>query len=271
MLDTKKAPGTDARSEQPADPDRPDEIEQDGEPEGTPPDGGQGDGKSGQPAPKEQPGKPDAAAGGKEKAPEATEQDWKAKYEDAEQKRRDTQSKLDKAANGSKEHEGALRTLDAGWRGWIERNAPDAYAKLQAFEQKQGETRSGEQSVRAQSDRVINGVYREGEKAFGDYLTDLVDSGARITPQSLERHRATFDKYAGNGHANGNGAAPAAKPAAAAPPGPPRVAGGGRPSVEAPPAWKPGDPINSRKYLTEGLAKGDARGKQSRRSMAESR
>lgn len=261
MLGTKNAPGTDARSEQEQpDLENPDDGQQ-GEPEGTPADDGQGERKPAAPAPKQPTsGKPDAApADGKEPAAEATDTtDWKAKYEDTENKRRDTQSKLDKATNGSKEADTKLANLDQGWRGWIERNAPDAFAKLQAFEQKQGETREGERSVRSQSDSVILGVYREGDKAFGDFLTTLAESGARISSQSLDKHRETFDALRGS-HAAGNGNGEAA-PAPAAKPGPPRVAGAGRPSVEAPPVWD-GKTFSSRKFLNEGLAAGDTRGK----------
>lgn len=259
MLTTKDAPGTDADAQrQQQDLERPDDDQQ-REPEGTPADDGQGAGKPAADAPKPAAEKP---ADGKTPAPEAEDTtDWKAKFEDAENKRRDTQSKLDKHANAIKEHEAGLTNLDRAWRGWVERNAPDAYAKLVAHEQSQGKAREDGRTARSRSDSVILGIYREGDKAFGDYLTDLADSGATITPQSLERHRETFKKYAGAGAQNGHSTAPApAATTTTTPPSPPRNPGAGRPAVEAAPAWD-GKTFSSRKYLTEGLEKGDTRGK----------
>jgi|SRR6266850_312166 len=271
MLSTKVAPGTGTQSErQPADPERPDDGDQ-GQPAGQPNDGDQDAGKPGADAPQQQPGKPDAAADGKEQGSEAADKiDWKARYEDTETKRRDTQSKLDKRANADKEYEQNLRSLDTGWRGWIERNAPEAHAKLVAHEESQGKAREDGRNARSRSDSVILSVYRDGDKAFGDYLTDLADSGATISSQSLERHRETFSKYAGSGAQNGSGDAAAPPKTPSAPAAPPRSPGAGRPQVEPPPVWD-GKTFASRKYLTEGLAAGDARGRTPRRPQPAAR
>lgn len=268
MLNTKTAPGSDTRSERPDPADDTPGDEQPGSPAGKPADGGEGDDVQRRDAPKEQPGKPDAAADGKEKTTEVedTVEAWKARHEDTEAKRRDIQSKYDKLVNehGPEQTKQRLAALDGGWRGWIQRNAPEAYEKLQAHEKQQGQARDGEQATRAASERVILGVYRSGDAEFADYLTDLVESGARITAQSLDRHRETFTKYRGNGHANGsgNGAGDGAKPPKAdtAPAAPPRVPGAGRPNVEAAPAWD-GKSWSPRRYMDDGLKAGDARGR----------
>ena len=270
MLDKKSAPGTDANAQrsQP-DPERPNDA-QPTDPAGKEPDAGK---DAGSPA-GDAPNGGDTAAAGKATTEATDTTDWKAKYDDAETKRRDIQSKHDRLVNGAKEHEQALANLDTGWRRWIEKNAPDAYAKLTEFEQRRGQQREGERAAQGQSAQVILGVYREGDKAFGDYLSAIAEDGAKITPQSLERHRETFESIRGtraaSSSANGNGSgSEQPKPKGDEPPAPPRMAGGGRPAVTAPPAWD-GKTFSPRKYLTEGLEKGDAR-PDKRRSFAQPR
>lgn len=269
MLNTKDAPGTATAAErQPDGTERPDEG-QEREPAGSPNGDDQGAGKPTTDAPKEQPAA--AADGKKADGAEAEDTpDYKAKYEDTETKRRDIQSKYDKLAkeHGPEATDRKLKQFDEAWRQWIQRNAPDAYEKLSVAERERGQAREGERNARARSDSTILGVYRDGDKAFGDYLTDLADGGATISPQSLERHRETFNKYRSNSNGNGDGK-PAAKGDEPPKPAPPRTPGAGRPAVEAAPAWD-GKTWGSRAYLTEGLAKRDAN-KEPRRQPAGSR
>lgn len=181
--------------------------------------------------------------------------DWRAKYEDTEAKRRDLQSARDRATAERDEARGQIQALDSAWRAYIARNAPELAAKMAEAERSTAGDRSSAKSSEAASLAVINGVYREGNREFAQYLEAIVEDGARLTPQSLDRHRATFDRIRGNGATtsnNGNGGTepPKSAPKSAAPP---RIAGAGSPPAAPPPVWKPGDPMNPKGLIAAGL------------------
>lgn len=197
--------------------------------------------------------------------------DWKAKHDATEQKRRDMESRASKAETRARELDEYVPKLNSWWKSLIEREAPELHAKILADERKQSEGQSAQRAGKADSYQVINGVYREGDKAFGDYLTTLVeDAGVTINPQSLAKHKRTYDAIKG-GSQNGDGngaAAPRAGSATAGgnePPRPPRVPGAGRsPTDIGERPWKPGEPFDVRGNLSKGMSEA-ARRRQGRR------
>lgn len=198
--------------------------------------------------------------------------DWKAKHAETEKKRRDFESRATKAETAAREINDYIPKLNKWWEDLIEREAPELYAKVAADKRKQNDGRSTQQAAKGASFQVINSVYRDGDKPFGDYLTTLVeDAGVAITPQSLAKHKRTYDSIKG-GSSNGNGNGAAVPPRAgsatasgdATPPRPPRVPGGGSAPVTAGDRpWKPGEPFDVRGNLTRGIQ--DSRKKQGRR------
>lgn len=187
--------------------------------------------------------------------------DWKAKYDEGEKKRRDFESRAATAENRAKQLEEHAKTLNNWWRGIVQREAPELYEKIVADERKRDEGVSAQRSTRDASYAAINRVYRDGDKAFGDYLTTLVeDADVRISPQNIDKHRRTFESLKG-GHSNGNGNGADVPPREPATAGgrtstPPRVPAGGRaPSGGDEPVWKPGQPFDVRGNLSAGLKK----------------
>lgn len=184
------------------------------------------------------------------------ETEWRAKYEDTEAKRRDIQSERDQYKNLVAEREQQGQQLDRDWRAWIQRYAPDAYAKLAEYEQGRSGEQTAAKATLADSQGLILAEHRKGNHDFADYLEPIVEGGSRLDSRMIETHRKNFERFRGNGsnngtsNGNGNGA-PAAEPPKT--PTPPRVLGGGAPPVEAPPVWKPGQPLNPRKLIAEGL------------------
>jgi chromosome segregation ATPase len=214
-------------------------------------------------------------AADREKA-EAEPTDWKKKYDDTEKKRRDIESDRDQLRNRIKEVEGVATTTANWWRNLVREHAPELYEKVTDAERKAGEGNRQVQQTKDSSMAVIARVYREGDKGFGDFLTTLVeDSDVRVSFQSLERHRKTYEALRGTQASdNGKGAgeaAPArtgasATPAAGGSSSPPRVPAAGRTPTDVGAApWKPGEPFDVRGNLSRGLADSARRRQQTRR------
>lgn len=183
------------------------------------------------------------------------ETDWRAKYDDTEAKRRDIQSERDQYKNLVAEREQQGQQLDREWRAWIQRYAPDAYAKLAEYEQGRSGEQTAAKATLADSQALILAEHRKGNHDFADYLEPIVEGGSRLDSRTIESHRKNFDRFRGssNGNSNGNGGSTAEVTTTTKSAAPPRVLGGGAPPVEAPPVWKPGQPLNPRKLIAEGL------------------
>lgn len=195
--------------------------------------------------------------------------DWRTRHAETEAKRRDFESKAARFENENKtlrdqvgNHQRVLEEYGQSWKNYIKQHAPDLYEQMTQAERTTAERGNAESATKGQSYAVINSVYRDGDKAFGDYLTTLVeDAGVRITPQAIVRHRATYDSIKGgggmNGNGNGNGATVPPRASAATPAGdsrPPRVPAAGRtPTSAAAPVWKPGQPFDVTGNLRKGL------------------
>ncbi len=209
------------------------------------------------PAPAEQPAADAPADGQASDQPQETVEELRAKFQDTELKRRDTQSRADRAEARVKElEEGtgqSLSKLDRDWRAYIERNAPELYEKLTGAERSRDEATTTSAASAASSLAVINRIYRDGDSQFAQFLETLQEDGVKITTQSLSKHRETFNRLRGPASGSGNLNGAPAPVAASATPAPPRIPSGGRPTVEAAPAWKPGEPFKSRDLMTRGL------------------
>jgi hypothetical protein len=210
----------------------------------------------------------DQAADRGDEADETT--DWKSKYGDTEKKRRDIESDRDTLRNRVKEVEQVATNTANWWRNLVRDHAPELYEKVTDAERRVGEGTRQVQQTKDSSMAVIARVYREGDKGFGDFLTTLVeDSDMKLSYQSLEKHRRTYDAIKGTHSTNGT-PAPARSGASATPASgsssPPRVPGAGRTPTDVGAApWKPGEPFDVRGNLSRGLSESARRRQQGRR------
>lgn len=218
-------------------------------------------------APEEQPSADTAPAASEPEAPQTApptaEPDFKSLYEKAEKERIPTlMSERDTAVRERDEAKALVAEAGGEWENWLELGATRGYSAKQLLDHIRSERQAGEQqqvttkAAKADSVTQINALYRRGETAFASYLEDIVETtGARLNPESIERHRATFTRLTGNTPTTDPVApattASAATPVATAPRTPPPVPTPSGPIAE--PVWSP--KADTRSLLRRGLAK----------------